>query len=111
AVTRIKRLFTSNGLYEAEVIPEIQKSAYAEQVFVTFQINPGKRAKYDVPVIHGETKLSDGAILRATGWRVSVIHWWRHVTDVRTRHGVQGILGKYQKQDRLSARVELEKLD
>ncbi len=111
AVTRIKRLFTSNGLYEAEVTPEIQRSAYAEQVFVTFRVNTGKRAKYAVPVIQGETKLSDGAILRATGWRVPVIHWWRHVTDARTRRGVQGILGKYQKQDRLSARVELEKLD
>jgi outer membrane protein insertion porin family len=111
AVTRIKRLFTSNGLYEAEVTPEIRKSAYAEQVFVTFHVKAGKRAKYDTPVIHGETKLSDGAILRATGWRVPLIHWWRHVTDARTRRGVQGILGKYQKQDRLTARVELQKLD
>ena len=111
AVTRIKRLLTSNGLYEGEVIPEIDRSTYAEQVFVTFRINTGKRAKYGMPTIHGETKLSDGAILRATGWRVPLIHWWRHVTDVRTRRGVQGVLGKYQKQDRLSARVELEKLD
>jgi outer membrane protein insertion porin family len=111
AVTRIRRLFTSNGLYEAEVTPEIQKSGYAEQVFVTFHVKAGKRAKYEMPVIHGETKLSDGAILRATGWRIPLIHWWRHVTDARTRHGVQGILGKYQKQDRLTARVELEKLD
>ena len=111
AVTRIKRLLTSNGLYEGEVTPEIDRSAYAEQVFVTFRINTGKRAKYGMPTIHGETKLSDGAILRATGWRVPLIHWWRHVTDVRTRRGVQGVLSKYQKQDRLSARVELEKLD
>jgi outer membrane protein insertion porin family len=111
AVNRIKRLFRSNGLYQAEVTPEIAKSSYAEQVFVTFHVKTGKRAKYDMPLIHGETKLSDGAILRATGWRVPLIHWWRHVTDARTRRGVQGILGKYQKQDRLTARVELEKLD
>ena len=40
-----------------------------------------------------------------------MIHWWRQVTDGRTRKGVQGLLGKYQSQDRLTAKVELQKLD
>jgi outer membrane protein insertion porin family len=111
ASTRIGRLLTTNGLYEAQVAPEIERTDHAQQVFITFRVKPGKRAKYDTPVIHGETKLSDNAILRATGWRVPLIHWWRHVTDSRTRSGVQGIHAKYQKQDRLKARVELQKLD
>jgi len=110
ATDRVNRLFTSNGLYEAQVTPEVQ-DADAQQIFVTFKVKTGKRARYGMPTIHGETKLSDSAILRATGWRVPIIHLWRHVTDSRTRKGVQGVLSKYQGQERLTARVELQKLE
>ena len=48
---------------------------------------------------------------RVTGWRIPIIHWWRKVTAGRTRKGVQSLLAKYQKQDHLTARVELDKLD
>lgn len=111
AVERMSRLLTSNGLYEAQVTPDVERADEGQQIFITFRVKEGKRAKYEMPVIRGETKLSDGAIIRATGWRVAVIHWWRQVTDTRTRHGIQGILDKYQKQQRLTAKVELEKLN
>src|SRR6185436_15730459 len=117
AVDRIRELLQANGLYEAHVTQEaesmpssrlslgyaeraLEAAPVSEQVFVTFFVKAGKRAKYEQPVIHGETKLSDGAILRATGWRIPLIHWWRHVTDTRTRTGIQGILGKYRKDHR-----------
>jgi Outer membrane protein/protective antigen OMA87 len=111
ATDRITRLLTANGLYEAKVTPEVERTDQAQQVFITFRVKSGKRAKYDMPAIHGATKLSEAAIIRATGWRTPLIHFWRQVTDSRTRHGVQGIQGKYQQQDRLTARVELQKLD
>jgi outer membrane protein assembly complex protein YaeT len=111
AVARIHRLFTANGLYEAQVMPEVSPPGEAQQVFVTFRTRAGKRAKYEMPVIKGETKLAEGTIVRATGWRIPIIHRWRKVTDARTRRGVQGILGQYQKRDRLTARVELENLE
>jgi outer membrane protein insertion porin family len=111
AMTQIRHLLDSNGLYEAQVKPEVERDNEAQQVFITFTVTPGKRAKYEMPVIHGDTKLSDSTILRATGWRIPLIHWWRHVTDSRTRGGVQGVLKKYQQQERLMARVELQKLD
>lgn len=111
SVSQISRVLTANGLYEAEVTPELKRDDDARQVSVTFHIKRGKRAKYEKPVIQGETKLAEGTILRATGWRIPLIHWWRKVTDARTRSGVQGVLSKYQKQDRLTAKVELEKLD
>ncbi len=108
---RIRRILRANGLYEAEVTPEIERDPEAQQVFVTFRLHEGKRAKYEMPTIQGDTKLPDSTILRATGWRIPVIHWWRQVTDARTRKGVQGVLGKYQKQNRLTAQVKLRKLD
>lgn len=111
ATDRINRLFTSNGLYEAQVTPDLQRVGSSQEVLVTFRVRAGKRAKYAEPTISDETKLSEGTILRATGWRVPIIHFWRKVTDSRTRKGIQGILSKYQGQDRLMAQVELEKLD
>ncbi|MDQ2899893.1 MAG: hypothetical protein M3Y07_08850, partial [Acidobacteriota bacterium] len=111
ALESINRLLQANGLYEAQTTPTVDRNDSAQQVFIAFNIKEGKRAKYEMPVITGETKLSDNTILRATGWRIPLVHWWRQVTDARTRKGIQGVLGKYQKKERLTAQVELQKLD
>jgi outer membrane protein assembly complex protein YaeT len=111
ALDNIKYLMEVNGLYDAQVTPAVERSSTAQEVFITFSVKGGKRAKYDTLSIEGDTKLSNDTILRATGWRIPIIHWWRQVTDARTRKGVHGLLAKYQKQDRLTARVELKKLD
>ena len=110
AVDNIKHLMEANGLYESQVTPSVERGS-AQEVFITLQVKDGKRAKYDMPAIEGDTKLSNDTILRVTGWRLPIIHWWRQVTDARTRNGVHGLLAKYQKQNRLTARVELKKLD
>jgi len=62
-------------------------------------------------MIAGENNLSDDVVARVTGWRIPIIHWWRKVTAGRTRKGVQSLLARYQRQDHLTARVELDKLD
>jgi outer membrane protein insertion porin family len=111
AVAAIKHLLELNGLYQAQVTSSIERDPDAQQVFLTLRVKEGKRARYEAPVVEGDESLSDSTVARATGWRVPIIHWWRQVTDARTRKGVQGLLGKYQKQDRLLAQVELKKLD
>jgi outer membrane protein insertion porin family len=111
ALDGMKRLLDSNGFYESKITPSVERDSEAQQVFITFTIKEGKRAKYETPVIQGDANLPDSTILRATGWRIPIIHWWRQVTNARTRNGVQGLLRKYQSQDRLKARVELQKLD
>jgi outer membrane protein insertion porin family len=111
AVDRIHTLLQANGFYEATVTPTVIRGDDAQQIFLTFRIHEDKRAKYEMPIITGVTKLPDATILRATGWRLPIIHWWRNVTSSRTRGGVQGVLNKYGGKDRLMARVELKKLD
>ena len=59
ALDALKRLLDSNGLYEAHTTPTVERDPSAQQVFITFNIKEGKRAKYEMPVIQGETKLSD----------------------------------------------------
>jgi outer membrane protein insertion porin family len=111
AVDRIHRLLQANGFYEAQITPRVEPGKDAQQIFLTFHIHEGKRAKYDTPTITGVTKLPDAVIIRATGWRLPIIHWWRHVTSAHTRDGVQGVLKKYGGKDRLMASVELTNLD
>jgi outer membrane protein insertion porin family len=111
AVESLKRLLESNGLYEAEVTPSVTPNEKNQLVSLTFHIAEGKRAKYEMPVVDGETNLTDDVLVRITGWRIPIIHWWRKVTEGRTRKGVQSLLAKYQSQDHLTARVELDKLD
>jgi outer membrane protein insertion porin family len=111
AVNRIERLLRANGFYEAQVTPTLEQAKDAQQVFLSFDIHKGKRAKYDTPKITGATKLPDATIVGATGWRFPFVHWWKHVSSSRTRGGVQGVLKKYAKKDRLMAKVELKNLD
>ena len=111
ALQSLERLMHSNGFYEAQITPSYEHDNDAQQVFVTLTVKEGKRAKYEMPVIQGDTKLSDATILRATGWRIPLIHWWRHVTATRTRGGLSAIEGKLESKDRLTAKVQLKKMD
>ena len=114
AVNSLARLLKSNGLYEAQVTPRIEPGTDAadpQQIFVTFDIKEGKRAKYDTPVIQGNRFLSNATIVRATGWRIPIIHWWLKVSDARTHKGISGVQSKYESKNRLTAKVELGQLD
>ena len=77
AVDSMQHLLIENGLYEAAVTPEIEMDPTGRQLFLKFQIRPGKRARYEAPDVEGNTRLSMDTILRATGWRIPIIHRWR----------------------------------
>jgi outer membrane protein insertion porin family len=108
---KLEDLFVKNGFYGATVQVEKQLDPNSQLVSITIQVKPGKRARFEMPEIHGETKLPESTILRATGWRVILIHRWKHVTEALMDNGVTGVKKKYQKKDRLSATVDLEKVE
>jgi outer membrane protein assembly complex protein YaeT len=111
AASSIQQLLRSNGFYRAEVSPDVRRDERTQEAYVTFTIKEHERAKFEMPKIKGVTLIPDTTIVRATGWRTPVIHWWRQVTESRTAAGVRGVLGEYEKQNRLTAKVDLEKLD
>ena len=111
AEENIKKLFDGNGLYDANVQSHVDRDPRTQTVHVTFAVKPGKRAKYAMPVIKGDPKLSEATILRATGWRIPLVHWWRQVTQARTTGGLDALNKKYQKQERLTAKVTLDSLE
>lgn len=105
----LKDLLESNGLYQATIEPRVERDLRTQTVNITFELNPGKRAKYAEPIVSGTPGLPQAAILRATGWRMRILNKWRTVTQERTSAGVAGILKKYQRQDRLTASIKQEK--
>jgi outer membrane protein insertion porin family len=107
----VEDLLRKNGMYQSTVTPTVTRDDSTQQVFLTLRIAGKKRARYEMPVIQGTTILPDKTILKATGWRLPIVHWWRQVTAVRTDMGVQGVLMAYGKKDRLKADVELKNLD
>lgn len=111
AEKNIERLFADNGLYEADVHLEPVDEPEHQQVSVRIVVDSGPRARYQMPVIRGDTKLADSTIARATGWRVRIIGRWRKVTEALTRGGVEGVEKKYQKENRLTATADLSSLD
>jgi outer membrane protein assembly complex protein YaeT len=111
AIDSINYLMRANGLYEAKVTSEIERDKEAQQVFITLTVKEGKRAKYAAPVVQGKSTLSNATILRATGWRVPIIYFWRQVTEARTRQGVASVQNKLEGQNRLTAKVQLKNLD
>ncbi len=106
AERNLNRLLDRNGLYEHTVEVQTTDNPAIQQRDVTILVTMGHRAKYNTPIITGNTKLPDDAIIRATGWKMRFIGWWKKVTEDRTRAGVNGILRKYQKEERLTAKVE-----
>lgn len=100
-----------NGLYEAHVGVATIEDPDTRQVTIRFLVDAGKRARYEMPSLSGDTKLPNETIVRATGWRIPLIHRWRVVTAAMTDKGEDGIRKRYAKKDRLTASVNLTSLD
>jgi outer membrane protein insertion porin family len=107
----ILRLLSSNGFNDAQVHFETFQDPQTQQVVININVSSGDRARYAPPVIQGDTKLSNAAIIRATGWKVRFINRWRKVTQSRTDKGIEGIQKKYDSQGRLAANVDLTSLN
>jgi len=108
---KIKELFLKNGFYDASVRVEKELDPNSQLVSITIHVDPGKRARFEMPEVHGEAKLPEATIVRATGWRVILIHRWKHVTENLMDGGATGVKKRYQKKDRLAATVDLEKVE
>ncbi len=100
-----------NGLYQSSVGVATIEDPVTHEVTVRFLVDAGKRARYEMPVIRGDTKLPNDTIVRATGWRIPLIHRWRQVTSALTDRGTEGIQKKYGKVGRLTANVDMTSLD
>ena len=107
ARANVERELRLNGLFKSSVSVTTITDPLTNQVVIGFIVDSGKRARYEMPIITGDPRLTTTAILGSTGWRIRIVHRWRQVSKTLTDSGVSGLEKKYAKQDRLMASVEL----
>jgi outer membrane protein insertion porin family len=105
----IQQLFRSNGYYQSQVQPRFSYDPPTNQVQIDFAAESGARASYSSPEVLGEPQMTPHKVTSATRWK----GWfgWKPVTEARTQKGLDNVRKLYLKQDRLMARVTLEKMD
>ena len=109
AAKGIQDLLQRNGLYLAKISPKVERDAEHQEVALTFTVNSGKRARLEMPVVTGDTKLPPEQIAKATKYK----GWfrWKQATQENTNSGVKNARGKYEKAERLTANVSLDHSD
>jgi len=109
ALNGIQQLLKGNGYYQPHVEPRFTYDPRSNQVRVDFEVESGRRARYASPTLVGDLKMPPVKVVSATGWK----GWfgWKPVTQSNTQRGLSKVRKKYQSQDRLMARITLDKLD
>src|ERR1700730_10735061 len=110
ALNGMQQLLKSNGYYQAHVEPRFAYDQRSNQVRVDFDVETGRRARYRTPTLIGDLKMPPEKVISATKWK-GLIFGWKPVTQSNTQHGLSNVRKKYQSQDRLMARIMLDKID
>jgi outer membrane protein insertion porin family len=127
ATENIMERLRANGLYQAKLMPSIERRPPTEEVEVGFLVNPGVRAHFDGVTLEGNYDKPKDKVVAQTRWRQELwpfdadIPWlgrvwpfrrsgWRDVTEKRVQTGVNRVLQDFQRGNHLQARVTLEQL-
>ena len=111
AVANLRSLLQRNGLYRGTITPKVERDPQHQEVAIIFQLDSGKRARYTLPNIIGDTKLPVDEIAHAAKYKEILFLPWKPVTQARTQMGIQNIRSRYEKKDRLTATVSLDHAD
>lgn len=107
AQENMRALLERNGLYLSKIQPKVERDAEHQDVALTFRVDSGKRARFNLPIIVGDTRVDKDKVAHWAKYHGLI--FWKPVTSERTQLGLRRIRGKYSKQDRLTASVTLDK--
>jgi outer membrane protein insertion porin family len=111
AVANLRSLLQRNGLYRGTITPKIERDPEHQEVSITFQVNSGKRARFVLPKVIGDTKIPADEVARAAKYKEILFFPWKPVTQARMQAGMQNMRARYEKKDRLTAAVTLDHAD
>jgi outer membrane protein assembly complex protein YaeT len=112
AIESLDDVLRRNGFYRSHIVPSIRRDPDTHEVIVEFDIDSGRRAKFDGVNITGTPDRSPLSIIRSTGWKPFFgLRPWRQVTEARIQSGLDGVRSWYPKHNHLLAHVTLAKLD
>jgi len=101
-----------NGFYHADVQSDTTADPLYQQINFDFNVDPGKRAKFDGLKTTGDSERSPESLIASTGWkRFRGLFGWHSLNETRLRNGLDNIRSWYPKHDHLLARVQLVNLD
>jgi outer membrane protein assembly complex protein YaeT len=114
AIESLQILLRQNGFYDADVKAEVEYEPEWEEAHVSFNIEPGQRARLEMPAISGNTSRSNASIVRATHWKRLYGFLglgWQPVTSARVITGLDNVRRYYEKRNLLQSKVTLSRLD
>ena len=82
-----------------------------QQVAITFQVKSGKRARLTLPNVTGDTRIPAETVAHAAKYKEIFFFPWKPATQSNVQTGLENIRKKYEKQDRLTASVTLDRTD
>jgi outer membrane protein insertion porin family len=110
AVAGARNLLENNGLYRPMIHRVFDYDTAHQQVNVRLLVDSGPRARFTTPVLRGDPKMPPDKLVARTGWRRWLLNTWKPITQARVREGLDDIRKLYLKEDRLQAKVQLDKL-
>jgi outer membrane protein insertion porin family len=114
AIESLQLLLRQDGFYNADVKAEVEYEPEYEEAHVTFNIDPGHRARLEMPEITGNIDRSKSSIVRATRWKRLYGFFglgWQQVTNERIRSGLDNVRRHYENRNLLQSKVTLSRLD
>ena len=120
AAVRIQERLRANGLYGANLQRHVDLTYNTEEASIYFDLNTGDRAHFggvqiSSPLNEPLSEQARASLLRATEWHRGIsfltLPGWRSVTENRVQVGLENLRRRLQKDDRLQARVTLDRLD
>ncbi len=111
ALQSLTSLLRQNGFYHAKVGAHVEYRSHFEEANLTFDVDTGKRARFERPQITGTPGIPDQTIMRVTHWkRLYGLLGWQDLTAARLRQGLENIRNYYEKRNLLDSRVTLTHL-
>jgi outer membrane protein assembly complex protein YaeT len=111
ATDSIQERLRQNGFYEAKITPLISYQPEIQQVNITFEVDPGQRAKFAKPIIEGLAPKEMKRAESATKWkRIWGLLGWKNMSETALQQGLDGIRELYRKDDFMMVRVRLKEL-
>ncbi len=111
AIESLRNVLRQNGFYNAKINAEIEFRPETEQANLAFDVDTGKRARFQQPDIAGAPGQAAKTIVAVTHWkRIYGLLGWQEVTEVRVLQGLENIRRYYEKKNLLDSRVTLTRL-
>lgn len=118
AAARIQERLRSNGLYGSSLQHHVELTLPTEEASLLFDVAAGKRARFGGMQLTSAQPLSEQtrrSLTQAAGWHRGIsflpLPGWRPFSENRLLEGIDNMRRQLQKDDRLQARVTLERKD